>query len=296
MPDTPPDEPKKSLFEKMGAGLPVGLTALATILAGLSTGELSRAMYWRSTAAQDQAKANDQWSLAGFKRDRSLICETTAETLAAVARYHTSRGKPDHTPTPDHVVQVGKWMRGEGEPPADDPAVRAVLQAVHDRQPEGQVLKLARLVDADRLEQLIQTAAKQSEGVDPAFKKELDEVRGQSLQPGSFLTPPKDNPTADQTATVALRYEVESRRYKAEATANQWVGFLYEVRVKTSTAESERFRQRSQNFFFAMLAAQVGGVGSSLALARKRRSALWLVAGIAGLAAVGFGAFVYLTM
>ena len=99
-----------------------------------------------------------------------------------------------------------------------------------------------------------------------------------------------------QWQQAAVRYDVDSRRYKAEATANQWVGFLYEVRVKTSTAESERFRQRSENFFFAMLAAQVGGVGSSLALARKRRSALWLVAGIAGLAAVGFGAFVYLTM
>ena len=109
---------------------------------------------------------------------------------------------------------------------------------------------------------------------------------------------------ADQTAATgdgkagatAARYEVDARRYKAEATANQWVGFLLEVRVKTSTAESDRHRQRSENFFLAMLAAQVGGVGSSLALARKKRSVLWLVAGLAGLVAVAFGAFVYLTM
>lgn len=285
MPDTPPDEPRKSLFEKLGAGLPVGLTALATILAGLSTGELSRAMYWRSAAAQDQAKANDQWSLAGFKRDRALMCETTADTLKAVGGYRAVRPPPEST-TPELVTRVGAWMRGMGEPPIEDQAVSDVLQAVHDRKLEPDILKTARKVDLARLEEYINSASKQATDVETAFEAELTAAKEGAT-----------SATGDSRAgAVALRYSVESRRYRAEATANQWVGFLYEVRVKTSTAESERFRQRSQNFFFAMLAAQVGGVGSSLALARKRRSVLWLVAGIAGLAAVGFGAFVYLTM
>ncbi len=285
MPDAPPDEPKKSLFEKLGAGLPIGLTALATVLAGLSTGELSRAMYWRSAAAQDQGKANDQWSLASHKRDRALMCETTADTIRACANpTNVTFQLGTRTDTPELVGRVGAWLAREGEPPADDESVRAVLQAVQEHRPERDVLQSARRVHVGSLEGEIARARDQSARVELQYEEELRAAKALV----------KGRPSEWQPNVI--RYEVESRRYKAEATANQWVGFLYEVRVKTSTAESERFRQRSENFFFAMLVAQVGGVGASLALARKRRSVLWLVAGIAGLAAVGFGAFVYLTM
>lgn len=289
MPATPPADPpaeeKKSLFEKMGAGLPVALTAIATILAGMSTGELSRAMYWRSAAAQDQAKANGQWSLAGFKRDRSLICETTSDTLKAVGGYRTLSEMPK-TETPQFVRQVGAWMNGKGEPPMDDPAVLQVLKAVHDRKPEPEVMRLARKVDVDILDAQINAAVVREAEVEKEYEAELTAARDGVKKAASET----------QAAATAARYEVDSRRYRAEATANQWVGFLYEVRVKTSTAESDSHRHRSENFFFAMLAAQVGGVGSSLALARKKRSILWLVAGLAGLAALGFGVYVYLTM
>ena len=58
---------------------------------------------------------------------------------------------------------------------------------------------------------------------------------------------------------------------------------------------SDRHRKRSENFFYAMLVAQVGATGGSLALARQRRSALWLFAGLTGLVSVAFGVYVYLT-
>lgn len=285
LPAAPPAEEKKSLFQKMGAGLPVALTAIATILAGMSTGELSRAMYWRSAAAQDQAKANDQWSLAGFKRDRSLMCETTADTLRAVGGYEKGP-ETKKTPTPELVETVGAWIRGKGEPPVDDKQVRAVLQAVHDHLGEPDVLKLAREVNPDRLRDLITAATEQANVMDQPFEAELTAAR-EAAKSGS---------KESRAAATAARYEVDARRYRAESTANQWVGFLLEVRVQCSTATSDRHRRRSENFFMAMLAAQVGGVGSSLALARKRKSVLWLVAGLAGLAALGFGTYVYLTM
>lgn len=285
MPDAPPAEEKKSLFDKLGAGLPVGLTALATILAGLSTGELNRAMLWRSNAAQDQAKANGQWSLAGFKRDRALICDTTADTLRAAENYREPAAIPK-SQDPAGVKRIGEWMRAGGDPPSDDPAVRAVLKAVRDLQPEPDVLKLARSVDELKLQAEIAAAVKQEAEIEVQYKVESDAARA-AVNSAS---------KGERGGTTAARYEVDGRRYRAEAAANQWVGYLLEVRVKHSTEESDRHRQRSENFFFAMLAAQVGGVGSSLALARKRRSVLWLVAGIAGLVAAGFGAFVYVTM
>lgn len=285
MSEPAPAEPKKSLFEKLGAGLPVGITALATVLAGLSTGELNRAMLWRSNAAQDQAKANGQWSLAGFKRDRALICDTTADTLRAGDSYREPSAIT-RTEESVGVKRVMEWLRGVGDPPADDPAVRAVLKAVREQQPESEVLKIARTVDEQKLQAEIAAAVKQEVEIEEHYRTEADAARS------AMVTASK----ADKAGTTAARYEVDGRRYRAESTANQWVGFLLEVRVKHSTEESDRHRHRSENFFFAMLVAQVGGVVSSLALARKRKSVLWLLAGIAGLAAVAFGAFVYLTM
>ena len=98
---------------------------------------------------------------------------------------------------------------------------------------------------------------------------------------------------AGAAAQVAL-FEMEQRRYRSEATLNQEVGFLYEARVKITTAESDRHRKKSQQFFYAMLAAQIGATISALALAKKTGSALWLFAGIVGLASVGIGAYVFL--
>ena len=66
---------------------------------------------------------------------------------------------------------------------------------------------------------------------------------------------------------------------------------LYEIRVKVSTAESDRHRKKSQSLQMAMLVAQIGAVAASLALARKRGVSLWLVAGLIGVAAVGFGGY-----
>lgn len=285
MPDTPPAEEKKSLFEKLGAGLPVALTALATILAGMSTGELNRAMLWRSNAAQDQAKATGQWTLAGFKRDRALICDTTADTLKAATNY---KEPPPLTRTsdPDQVVRVKAWMEGKGNAPAADQSVRDVLQAVKEQKTEQEVLRLARAVDEKSLQAEIAAAMKQEMDIEGVYEAESRSAKKAVA----------DAPNGEKAGPTAARYEVDGRRYRAESTANQWIGFLLEVRVKHSTEESDRHRQRSENFFLAMLAAQVGGVGSSLALARKKRSILWLVAGLAGLAATAFGAYVYLTM
>src|SRR5437588_10308630 len=106
MPDAAPTvEEPQGLLDKLGAALPIALTAIATAFAGMSTSELSYAMYWRSAAAQDQAKANDQWTLAGFKRDRSLIVQSTAAILQAVAGAQPpANGQP--TPEPPLVVQI----------------------------------------------------------------------------------------------------------------------------------------------------------------------------------------------
>lgn len=302
----PAAEKPKSLFDKVGAALPIALTAIATAFAGLSSSEMSQAMYWRSAAAQDQAKANDQWSFAGFKRDRSLIVETTAVTLRAMAEYQPApaSGGVSPTPPPAIVERAGKWMATEPNavdppaPPVDDPSIQEVLVAIHHRKSEAEILKLSKKIDEQKLTEAINSAAAQSTEVEKAYDAERDQARKATRDAGAAVAKSEGAARTKAAATAnvaqAVQYEVDGRRYRSESTMNFWVGYLYEVRVKTSTATSDKHREKSKNFFYAMLAAQIGATISSLGLARKYGSALWGLAGLAGLIAVGIGIYVYL--
>ncbi|MDB5306373.1 MAG: hypothetical protein JWO38_575 [Gemmataceae bacterium] len=303
----PPEEPK-SLLDRFGAAFPIALTAIATAFAGMSTNELQQAMFWRSAAAQDQAKATNQWTLAGFKRDRSLIMQSTAATLHAQAGYAasfrggdpiSSAGSPDAA---DHRRAVD-WLAGKGPPPAKLPDVtdaqlKDLLKAIQEREPEGDLLKKAARVSQATINAAIDEAEKTVERTDrewdPTIKAAAKLIAGRTeVKPDA---PDRSARVAEATAAQAAGFELEQRRYRAEATLNQGVGYLYEARVKVSTAESDRHRERSKNFFYAMLAAQVGATISSLALARRKKSALWLLAGLSGVVAVLIGGYVYVEM
>src|SRR5688500_8150622 len=77
---SPADEPK-GWVAKLGAARRAALAARATTFAEMSSSEAGRAKFWRSAAAQDQAKAASQWTYAGFKRDRALITQSAAAIL-----------------------------------------------------------------------------------------------------------------------------------------------------------------------------------------------------------------------
>ena len=298
----PEPEKPKTLFDKVGAALPIALTAIATALAGMSSSEMSQAMYWRSAASQDQAKANDQWSFAGFKRDRSLIVDTTAVTLRAMAEYRMPPGVSiPPTQLPAIVERAGKWMASESSdstpPPVEDEAIRDVLSAIHQRKAEAEVVKLAKKIDEEKLTDAINAAAAQATEVEKAYESEREQARlatRNAIDAIGRVDGDSRTKLATASAVQAAQFEVDGRRYRAESTMNFWVGYLYEVRVKTSTARSDTHREKSKNFFYAMLAAQIGATISSLGLARKYGSALWGLAGLAGLVAVAMGIYIYL--
>jgi len=64
---------------------PVILTVLSTVLAGLSSSELTQAQYHRSLAAQNQSKAGDQWSFFQNKRIRGTNQEMAVDLLQTQA-------------------------------------------------------------------------------------------------------------------------------------------------------------------------------------------------------------------
>src|SRR3569833_3912874 len=75
------DDAPKTLWERIFTSTPVAMTMVATLLAGLSTSEMTRAQYDRSLAAQLQAKAGDQWSFFQAKRLRGSLQQNDADLL-----------------------------------------------------------------------------------------------------------------------------------------------------------------------------------------------------------------------
>src|SRR5689334_24736563 len=80
-----PADPSKSSAERALAAVPVALTVLATVLAGLSSSEMTRSMYYRSLAAQEQSKAGSQWAFFQAKRMRGTTLEANTELLRTLA-------------------------------------------------------------------------------------------------------------------------------------------------------------------------------------------------------------------
>ncbi len=60
---------------------PVALTVVATVLAGLSSSEMSKAQYHRALAAQDQSKTSDEWAFFQAKKYRATYSTGTAAQL-----------------------------------------------------------------------------------------------------------------------------------------------------------------------------------------------------------------------
>jgi hypothetical protein len=250
MADAPPpaDEPR-SLFDRLGAALPVALTALShrvrrhehrgaepgDVLAehsGTRPGEGERPVEPGRVQAGPGASVRDDGRDAAGGRRVQACGRTPEDAHPGVRPPGRGVGEREGRPAGGGTRACGRcWS-------PSTPGTRT-----------REVLPLARKVDPAGLNAEIAAGLRNVTEAEKEFNAELAAVKGQAT------TAANDT----KASAAALRYDVDSRRYRAEATANQWVGFLYEVRVKTSTAASDRHRHRSENFFIAMLAAQGGG-------------------------------------
>src|SRR5262249_28528966 len=156
------------------AAVPVALTVLATILAGLSSSEMTRSMYYRSLASQQQAKAGSQWAFFQAKRMRGTTLEASidlvrslkdiphfdAQTLrtasehiqesvrragvtASADRVKDVRQRLDAFLNQDSVRQELRYLTGRELPVIEErrsqyAAISEVLQAIRSRQTEAQ--------------------------------------------------------------------------------------------------------------------------------------------------------------
>jgi hypothetical protein len=83
LPDNSPSDPKKpkSLWDTIITSTPVVMTVLATILAGLSSSEMSQSQYHMARSAKEQSKAGDQWAFFQSKKARGAAHLASLEVL-----------------------------------------------------------------------------------------------------------------------------------------------------------------------------------------------------------------------
>jgi hypothetical protein len=289
------------------------MAAVATMLAGLASSEVTRAKYDRSLAAQQQSKAGDQRSFFQAKRLHSAFQRNTAELLHALIEVHllepatlrkwAESTKPELSARLDSRAgqdALGFLQRGEVPPIsaglAPDPKLKAALDGLKNLRTDQEMAALLAPIDNPSLEAALRTARDQAQAFDEATKpvnQTIDQVDVLVMHTAASVgVGPTSGPSVSRDFTVArLRYT--AARYEVEARLNQAIANLYELQVRKSNFSAERHHARSQKFFYGMLGAQLGVIVSTFAMAARNRNLLWSLAAVAGQVATAFAIYVY---
>lgn len=332
IPDALKHDLPQTPWGKLIAATPVFMAVVATLLAGLASSEMTRAQYCRALAAQQQSKAGDQWGLYQAKRMRGSIAAGDADMLHAMAVVHpfkedalraaitgvnapaagadASAAAPAgddgkivaELDSPAGAAAASMLKKGAVPKPTltkiSDP-IQAVIDAVAADKDEDSILTLvAPLKDAD-VDAMLAAAKGDADAFDAANKPTFSAIDQLNDQVSTISTPDGDVGiaiTAARRDLSAARMKLYSSRYDAEARLNMAIANGYEVQVRMSNEVAERHHKRSRFFFFGMLAAQLGVVVSTLAMAARQRSLLWGIAAASGLAAVISAAIIFVTV
>lgn len=252
------DLPDNKWGKLLGA-TPVVMTVIATLLAGLASSEMTKAQYERAYAAQIQSRAGDQWAFFQAKRLRAEMQRNTLDLLSVQPGSTSARVEAAPPPPPAPTVA---------------PEITTVLQAVRDDVADAALAPLLADVSPETLADTQRAAREHAAAYDALTAPLLKSI--------------------EASGSVVARLQFNSGRYNHEAQLNAAVARLYELQVRKANIKAQRHHTRSQRFFFGMLAAQMGVIISTLAMAAKKRNLLWGLAAGAGLVAIVFAVYVYL--
>ena len=329
IPDALKADVPQNNFGKMLAATPVVMAVIATLLAGLASSEMTRAQYDRALAAQQQSKVGDQWSFFQAKRLRGALQRNAFDLLQSTVELHplsaaglkaaaeqwpaqpseseTAKVKTEVLALLDSPVgqqALTSLQRGEVLQPVTapelDPNLKAALAAVENQMPEAQVTSLLAPVSLKTLDEALLAARDRAQAFDTATKpvnQAIDQIENLLARQAASLEAKPSSPASGASLTrdyTAARLRYAALRYEVEARLNQAIASFYELQVRKSNMSAERHHHRSQRFFFGMLAAQLGVIVSTLAMAARQRNLLWSIAAAAGLLAIAFAVYVYL--
>jgi hypothetical protein len=302
---------RQPLWQKVITATPVIMAVLSTLLAGLSSSEMSFAQYYRSIASQDQSKATDQWGFFQAKKIRGGISGTAAEMLV-------DQGNADATFSPATLSGIANAPAFLAEMLAD-PKTRQALKLLSDEPlpPIG-----TSFIADDQLQKAYNALSNGDEkSLDPNIFERITEPtvrdairRGEEQAqnisdtfngPLKILTKLKSALTKmalssdPQCRRVLATFAAAQQRFDAarqarEAQANQVTAYLYEIEVRRASVQSDRHRIRSKYFFYGMLGTQAAVTIATIAIAAREKNTLWTLAAGIGAIAVMYAGYVYL--
>jgi hypothetical protein len=279
---------------------PIVMTVIATMLAGLSSSEMTRAQYTRSMATQQQSKAGDQWGFFQAKRLRGALQTETLDLLKNTlevpaldsATLAAALGPRADQPTTRAAIEllVAGQLPAAAPAPATDAKVLAALEAVDHAVADAELVRVLSAVGDPAVTAELRAAQDRARAFDTLTKpvnQAIDEISA------ALDASPSEHAPLNRAFTAA-RLRFATRRYEAEARLNQAIANLYELQVRKSNLAAERHILRSQRFFYGMLAAQTGVIAATFAIAARKRNFLWSLAAAAGVGAVSFAAYVFI--
>jgi len=298
IPDNLKAELPQNTWGKVLGMTPIIMTVIATLLAGIASSEMTHAQYDRALGAQLQSKAGDQWGYFQAKKLRGALQQNTLELLQATIEIppldtvgiEAGIASLKSTAAPQTLAALEKGALPAVPTPAEfKPNVKAALDALNASKPEPEILRLLAQISDQDLSEAMDAARAQALAFDAVIKPvntDLDHVEKNLTKPGAAKNLLQ--------GFTAARLRFGTARYDNEARLNQVVGNLYELQVRKSNASADRHHQRSGQFFYGMLTAQMGVIISTFAIAARQKNLLWSLAAAAGLLAVSFSAYVFL--
>ncbi|MCY2924597.1 MAG: DUF4337 family protein [Planctomycetota bacterium] len=325
-----PDELKaqapQTVWGKVLLATPVVMAVLATMLAGLASGEMGKAQYSRSLAAQRQSKAGDQWGFFQAKKFRGASQRSTLDLLDSIggsasvslgAIEQAAASLPEtaaaqtikaglleaiKSPVAPPALQ-GALSGSMPEPPGETPmapSLKALLTSLEELRPDAETAALAARVKDSDVEAAILAARTRANDFDAAMKPANQWIdRVEKLLAGQETIRRAAPAGAGQGDSlyrgfVGARLRYAAARYDTEARLNQALASLFEVQVRLGNLAAERHHARSEQFFYGMLGAQLAVIIATFAVAARKRNLLWSIGAAAGVFAIAFGAYVYL--
>lgn len=280
------DLPQNKWGRILGA-TPIVMTVIATMLAGLASSEMTKAQYDRALAAQLQSKAGDQWGYFQAKKLRSALAHNSLELLEATtdARPLDAGALPGAAAAT--VNALAKDRLPAATPAKFDESVNHALAVFEGSKSDSEIAAALAKVKPEALTESLVAAKDAATAFDSAIKPISKSVDALSA---TFMGGDR-RVFRDFTLN---RLGFNAARYDAESGLNMAIANIYELQVRQGNISAEHHHRRSAKFFYGMLAAQMAVIISTFAIAARQRSFLWSVAAAAGMAAVGFAAYVFL--
>jgi hypothetical protein len=204
-------EPAKPAETKGLAAIPVALTVLATIFAGMSSSEMTRSMYYRSLAAQHQAKTGSQWGFFQAKKMRGTTLETAGDLglmfnvkpfdegialglLEAIRSVEPQIAATKVAPLPAAAKKLREQLEaddlkaalpylGGGELPAvqarstETEQLAAMLSAIRSRTPESKTVDIVAKLSPEQVDAAIEAAEANADAFDRACEPVTTAIR-----------------------------------------------------------------------------------------------------------------------